>query len=567
MQGHFSFVLHSHIPYVLSHGRWPHGTDWLSEACAETYIPLLNTINQLIEEGLRSRLTIGLTPVLCEQLASANFRDEFNAYLKLKIKAAEADCAEFAKYGDDQYLKIAQTWRNFYEKVWEDFNHRYHQDIIAGFKELQDSGYIEIITSAATHGYLPLLKEELSIQGQIRTGIESYRKYFGKAPKGIWLPECAYRPRYLWQPPDYPSPPYERPGIDEFLSDEGIEYFIVDSHLLTGGKAIGVYLSRFDALKRLWQQFEKEFEPTEEKDFKPIPYEPYLVGSNPKKKPVAFFTRDPKTALQVWSGEWGYPGDGWYLDFHKKRFPGGLRYWRVTDPKIDLGQKQIYEPDRTEARVQSHAQHFIGLIKETLNNYYNQHQKPGFLCIPYDAELFGHWWFEGTRWLYYVFKFLAKEKAIGATTCSNFLKDNYPSRVIALPEGSWGEGGFHYIWLNEDTKWTWKIIYQAEEEFKKLLSGKESFNSVYERILKQLARELLLLQASDWQFLISTWHARDYAEQRFLEHSEKFEKLTSLAKKLDKAPLTPEEINYLIDCEKSDAIFPDLDLSWFLPRT
>lgn len=564
-RGYFSFVLHSHIPYVLGHGRWPFGTDWLSEACAETYLPLLNTLNQLIDEGNKPHLAIGLTPVLCEQLAQADFKNEFNSYLLQKIETARADIKEFTKRGETQYRDLANNWLNFYQKIHEDFNHRYQKDLISVFKKLQDAGYIEIITSAATHGYLPLLKEESSIQGQIKTGIEIYRQHFGQAPKGFWLPECAYRPRYFWQPPDYPGPAYERPGIDEFLADEPIEYFIIDSHLLGGGKAIGGYLSRFAPLKKLWEQLEKEFVPGQKLDFKPNPYEPYLVGSNPKKKPVAFFTRDPRTALQVWSGEWGYPGDGWYLDFHKKRFPGGLRYWRVTNPKLDLGLKEIYDPTRIEERTKSHAQHFLSLVNTALTEYYEKEKKPGFLCIPYDAELFGHWWFEGPQWLYNVFKSLLREGKFlfQPILPSAYLEKNYPNRVVALPEGSWGEGGFHYLWLNEDTKWTWQIIYRAEEEFKQLLVQSTSNT---ERVMKQLARELLLLQSSDWQFLISTGHARTYAWQRFSEHSEKFQKLLILTKKiLNRETLTIEENNYLADCEKADAIFPNLDLNWFKP--
>lgn len=167
MKGYFSFVLHSHIPYVLAHGRWPHGTDWLSEACAETYIPILNILNQLVREGIEPRITIGLTPVLCEQLASTDFKDEFNSYLKQKIEAAKEDIKEFTKYGEKQYLSMAQNWLTFYQTISHDFNHRYNQNLVSAFKQLQDSGYIEIITCAATHGYLPLLKEETSIQGQI----------------------------------------------------------------------------------------------------------------------------------------------------------------------------------------------------------------------------------------------------------------------------------------------------------------------------------------------------------------------------------------------------------------
>jgi len=555
------FVLHSHLPYVLGHGRWPHGTDWLNEAAAETYIPLLNNLFQLVSEGYHPHLTIGITPILAEQLTADSFKKELLTYLQFKIEAAKNDRFEFARYGEGEYTALAEYWCNFYTKVREDFVTRYKGNILNGFKILQQTGFIEVITCAATHGYLPLLKDDRSVEFQIAQGIETYKRHFDVKPAGIWLPECAYRPSYNWAAPvgKYPSEP--RKGIDEFLSDSGIDYFITDSHMLKGGKAIGMYLARFDALKKLWEQYEKEFVEIKE-GFRKTPYEAYLVASNPQKKPVSVFTRDPKTGLQVWSGEWGYPGDGSYLDFHKKRFPGGLRYWRVTNPKIDLALKEIYRPEVIEEKVKEQARHFVQLASTILADNFKQRKRPGILCAPFDSELFGHWWFEGPRWLYHVLKIIDDEKVIGLATGSEYLKKEPPTRVISLPEGSWGEGGFHYIWLNEWTKWTWVHIYEAEDEFYSMLARARGKGSeVLDSVLRQLARELLLMQSSDWQFLISTFSARDYAEMRFVRHQRNFKRIAGMADQLleGKQPDTADW-TFFKDVKAQDNIFPQVVL-------
>ncbi|MEW6687058.1 MAG: 1,4-alpha-glucan branching protein domain-containing protein [Candidatus Edwardsbacteria bacterium] len=558
--GSFTFVLHSHLPYVLSHGSWPHGTDWLNEATAETYLPLLDTLENLVNQGISPKLTIGITPILSEQLNDDNFKDAFVDYLENKIKSALAD--------DKEFKELAKFWQNFYTRLKINFEEKYHRDLIGAFRRLQDEGYIEIISCAATHGYLPLLSKDTSVQSQIKQGIKTYERYFGKRPKGFWLPECAYRPRYAWQSPLQVVSEEKselRKGTDEFLSENEIDYFIVDSHLLKGGKAIGIYLDRFEALKKLWGRFAQEYQPRPE-EIEKMPYEVYLVNSgSEEKKPVTIFSRDPKTGLQVWSGEWGYPGDSWYLDFHKKHFPGGHRYWRVTGPKSDLGEKLIYQPEKVEERLQENATHFVNLVKSILVEHYEKTQKAGILCAPFDAELFGHWWFEGPRWLNLVMKQISLDEEIELVTCSTFLKTVPATTVVSLPEGSWGEGGFHYIWLNEETKWTWKYVYQAEQEMEELLKdfGNNSDEKLTD-ILRQCARELLLLQSSDWQFLISTWSARDYAEMRFLEHYESFLRLANMARNYkEKRLVDPEDWTFLGDCEKRDSIFPDLELHWF----
>jgi len=565
VKGRFTLVLHSHLPYVLSHGRWPHGTDWLSEAAAECYIPLLNVFEKLIEENITPGVTVGLTPILCEQLAAKEFVEEFMDYCRTKVEAAKADEQEFSLTGQDHLAGLAKMWTSYYEDTLSDFVNKYDKNILAAFRKMQDQGALEIITSAATHGYLPLLGKDEAVAGQIRTGVETYKKHFGKHPVGIWIPECAYRPAYKWDAPvDGIIDSYDRLGVEEILYDNGIAYFMVDHHLLEGGKAVGTYAARFDALNKLWASFNEQF--TQIEGAPRTPGKSYFVSSKDDKgKAVAILVRDPKTGLQVWSGEYGYPGDGNYLEFHKKHFPGGHRYWRVTSSDADLGDKQEYYPKVIEERIRENADHFKDLVKSRLLETKEELGQPGLLCAPFDTELFGHWWFEGPRFLYHVIKNIHHDPDIEMATGAQQIGDNPPNEVLRIPEGSWGEGGYHYIWLNKWTEWTWKHVYESETTFldrlKEVDYEKDEFAK---RILVQMARELLLLEASDWQFLISTFAARDYAESRLSIHTDVFKKLDGiLGKYLENGSCAQEDHAFLEKAEERDLAFKELDLSWW----
>jgi 1,4-alpha-glucan branching enzyme len=569
MFGYFVLVLHTHLPYVVSHGRWPHGMDWLNEAASECYIPLLNIFNELRNEGVNFKVTINISPILAEQLASREFAEEFLQYLDMRINLAEEDEVEFKRTGRKNLAKVAKFWKEFYSEIKRNFIDIYHTDLLSAFRSLQDSGHIEIITCAATHAYLPLLVLDTSVQAQIKLAVKTHEKYFGKKPEGIWLPECAYRPAYRWKIPveleqNLTPTEYERKGIEEFLSENGLKFFFVDTATLRGGKTIGIYIERFEGLRRLWEQFESQvkYRPEEEKS----PYEIYLVGSGkPEKKPVAVLTRDPKTGLQVWSGEWGYPGDAWYLDFHKKKFPSGLRYWRVTNPKADLADKLEYEIEKVEERLEENSSHFVDLITATLKEHFDKTGKPGVLTAPYDTELFGHWWFEGPRFLKKVFQKLNNSKLVKPATASGSIENLTPTTVVSLPEGSWGEGGYHYIWLNKDTEWTWRHIYP--DEFKMRELAKKFHNLNDEKLifmLKQLARELVLLQSSDWQFLISTISARDYAEMRVSLHHENFTRIAEIIERYaSTGELKFEDWNFVVECAQRDKVFDEIDIKWW----
>ena len=563
-KGYFTFVLHSHLPYVIAHGKWPHGLDWLNEAAAETYVPILDVLNKLVEEGVQPKIIIGLTPVLTEQLADGSFKEEFKSYLAQKLEAAYLDEKEFIKEKQGHMARLANDWHKFYQDVFDSFTKEYNEDIVGAFKRLQDAGAIEIITSAATHGYLPLIGDDTFVRAQVRTGVKSYKRHFNRQPKGIWLPECAYRPNYKWAyPVEGFGEPKQRLGVEEILYDEGLDYFVVDSHLLEGGEPIGVYMDRFKALKTLWNQFEDNYNPVINSGQQRSSHKIYMVSSTNGNKPVAILTRDSKTSLQVWSGEYGYPGDGNYMDFHKKRFPGGLRYWKITSAKSDLGSKMVYWPDDVPQRIQENADHFTNLVKTTLLQYYNETGSAGIVVSPFDCELFGHWWFEGPRWLYSVIKSLSGDPELELTTGVGAIEKLAPAEMISIPEGSWGEGGFHWIWFNDWTKWTWQNLYEAEAMMKKaaaLAAAAPASNGLF----KQLAREFLLLESSDWQFLISTWSARDYAELRFSDHLDRFKRLYEIAQNYAKNKiLSAEETEFLQDCQKRDACFEDIDIKDF----
>lgn len=568
--GSFSLVLHSHLPWVLGHGIWPHGTSWVNEAAVETYIPLLQEIYKLIDDGYHPKLTIGLTPVLCEMLKHPSFISGFLGYLDEKVGAALNDYDDFSrnKYEEGR-IRLTKWWEEFYERARDDFLHRFNRDIVGAFKNLQDIGLLDIITCGATHGYVPLLSKDSSIDAQFKTAVDNYKRHFGRAPTGVWLPECGYRPGYRWKNP-ISGEEYDRPGVEYFLAKNGLKYFFIDSALLLGGKSQGVYAARFPLLKELWKQFAAQYEeiPT---SFEKSQYEPYLVSTQPSTvSPVGFFTRDEKTGIVVWSGEHGYPGCAEYLDFHKKHYPGGLRYWKVSGAKVDLGAKMLYWPDDVPGKLDENASHYINLAKDILREFKDKFGRKGIIVAPYDCELFGHWWFEGNWWLARVLRWMEDDPEIELTNTRLYVEQNPPNKVVSIIEGSWGQGSSHWVWLNDWTVYVWKAIYDAEKKTEEILirfKEKIEKDDNLTKILRQMVRESLLLQSSDWPFLITTWSARDYAENRVALHYENFNRLYKIAEAYGSGQQINEgEWHFLGTLEENDGIFKNIDLTPFIPK-
>jgi 1,4-alpha-glucan branching enzyme len=556
--GAFTFVLHSHLPYCRRAGRWPHGEEWLHEAAAETYVPLLNALYDLHEDGRKVRLTISLTPVLCEQLADPLVRDHFDAYVDEKLGAAEADVLRFQAQGDAHPQYLAEFYRDWYRGIATAFRERYGRNLVEAFRALQDAGVVEVVTSAATHGYLPLLKTDEAVRAQLHAGVTAYRNHFGRAPRAIWLPECAYRPAYVAEDS------HVRPGIETHLAAEELRLFFSETHTVRGGlpvgKAAGEAIGPYQAIKRNYVlPFEEAEGPREGR----TTCRPYYVADSSRPDSgehsgVSVVARNDQTGMQVWSADFGYPGAYDYREFHKKDHVSGLQYWRVTAAKTGLAGKDWYHPEWAARQVQEHSQHFASLVSDLLRAYRAEAGGFGLIASNYDTELFGHWWFEGVDWLRAVLRLLDESDEVELVTASGYLERYPPEEVLALPEGSWGMGGCHWTWDNPETHWMWQPIGDAERRMGKtarseLLAKDEDLVAV----LNQAARELLLLESSDWPFLVTTGQAREYAVQRFTSHVERFERLIGSAEEGRPDRALADELWEI------DKVFPDVDYRWW----
>ncbi len=554
--GAFTFVFHSHLPYCRNAGRWPHGEEWLHEAASGTYIPLLNALYDLKQEGCAFKLTLGITPVLIEQLADSLVIAHLVEFVEDKIRRAQADVNRFDKAGEGHLLYLAKFYLDRYQYILSSFNERFGRNIVSAFKQLQDEGYVEITTSAATHAYLPLLERDSSIYGQLQVGKQSYRRHFGKNPSSIWLPECGYRPAYYI---GSAGKSYVKPGLESFLAQLGMSCFFAETHTVEGGEPVGKareeVIGPYASISRRYVVPLTQYsEPTHR-----TTYLPYWVQTTE----VAVIGRNNRTSMQVWSAEWGYPGDFNYREFHKKDGISGLQYWKVTGAKIDLAYKEYYDPYWAGQRVAEHGSHYAHLVEELITNFYQKTGKFGIISAAYDTELFGHWWFEGVDWLKEVLRHLSQSEFVELTTAGEFIKKHPPEDVLALPESSWGLGGGHFTWQNADTDWVWPIVHSAEVRMEKLVARYPKADGAMKDVLNQAARELILLQSSDWPFLITTGQASVYAENRFLEHVNRFQQLADIAEsgKADKAALA-----LCHQLWELDKVFPDIDYRSFAER-
>jgi 1,4-alpha-glucan branching enzyme len=644
-QAYFNFTLHAHLPYVVNHGTWPHGLEWLLEAAAETYLPLLRVLDRLERDGISLKANINITPILLEQLRHPVFQAELVQYCNRKIAAAEVDEKFYREGGESHFAQTARFWQSYYGDALATFE-ALDRDIVAGFRHFDEIGSIEVITCGATHGYFPLLGTDESIAAQVETAVRTHERHMGRKPRGMWLPECGYRPAGPWQAPMTEEgraaawPPFYRRGVEELVGEHGIRFFFVDTSLIEKSMHFTPY-ELLGARKPSMAEFLEIQSRLPHRTFSQ-PY--YVDGPTAQEDPVAAFPRDPRTGVQVWSGESGYPGEPMYLDFHKKRWPGGHRYWQVTSAQLDMAFKTAYHPELAAEKTRGHAEHFVSLVYSALAPGLED-RTPPIVTSPFDAELFGHWWFEGPMFLENVARIIArKEVPIALITGSEYLDAYGAAGFMALPEGSWGKNGSNEVWLNPDTKWTWPHIYQAErfvrsaaalpawrigapgnvavaapdygdgygapaggikpekpetvqeladtanatptETAKKFVAtsiephtagadGTETaaaprvvllspyaHRPIGTRLMQQICRELLLMESSDWQFLITTISARDYAEERFAGHTNVFHELEAMWKRyVAGETLTPAELRRLIKAEVDDGVFPDIDPS------
>jgi 1,4-alpha-glucan branching enzyme len=562
--GTLCIVLHGHLPYVLHHGSYPHGEAWLYEGAAETYLPLLDMIGECALLKARPALTIGLTPVLLEQLAHDRFKRGFADYLSERIERSIADRREFEKTNQPHMAYLAQQWEKWHTDRLEHFN-RIDRDIPREYARRLGEGHIQILTSNATHAYMPLMLDDRSIRAQMSAGGHVSRQRLGVQPRGMWLPECAYRPHWPhWQPSVWYNDVRNRPGLETFIAGAGVTHFFVDTHLITGCQPLGTWDQKhFQAINEIQIHWDVK------RGWRDV-LEPVGVASEAQAPQCFAMGRHPRVSEQVWSGAIGYPGNGVYLEFHKKHGERGLRYWKITNNKADLGSKDPYYPDDVAAKIYENAQHFCSVVREVLAEHRERTGRRGVCIAPFDAELFGHWWFEGPRFLRDVILTLANDKTIELATAEEAITRQVPDKVARLPEGSWGQKGDHSVWMNEQTSWMWEIEYRAETRMQELLHKLPwRSNGRVAAMLQRAGRQLLLLQASDWPFVVRTHGAVDYGIQRLAGHATQFDRASKMAEEAaDPTPLPPAIAELrkieLAEMDAHDNIFPDIDLNWWV---
>lgn len=526
-KGYLALILHAHLPFV----RHPEDEDfleerWLYEAITETYIPLLKVFERLIEDGIKFRITMSITPPLASMLTDPLLQDRYVRHLGRLIELAQREIHRTRNHPECNAL--AHMYRERFEEARYLFTERYGRNLVQAFRRLQDEGVLEIIACAATHGYLPLMDAcREAVRAQVKIGVDSYRKHFGRNPKGIWLPECGFNP-----------------GDDWILREEGIRYFIVDTHGLLHASP----RPRYGV-------------------FAPI----YCPSG------VAAFGRDAESSKQVWSADEGYPGDFDYRDFYRDigfdldydyirpyihssgiRIHTGIKYHRITGRS---GYKELYNRRAALEKAAIHAGNFMFNRERQIEYLARFFDRPPIVVAPYDAELFGHWWFEGPEWLdFLIRKITFDQKTIELITPGDYLSMFKRNQVSTPPMCSWGYKGYNEVWLNGANDWIYPHLHMAAQRMVRLAGEHPTADGLARRALNQAARELLLAQSSDWAFIMKTGTAVEYAVRRTKEHILRFTRLYEeiRAGRIDEG--------WLSEIEGKDNIFPEIDYRVYAPE-
>ncbi|MEX2145627.1 MAG: 1,4-alpha-glucan branching protein domain-containing protein [Candidatus Rokuibacteriota bacterium] len=521
-RGYLALVLHAHLPYV-RHPEHEHFLEeqWFFEAMTETYIPLVHVFEGLQRDGIDFRLTLSLSPPLV-----AMMRDPLliRRYARELDRLVELGHREVERTGGDAALRpLAEMYRDRVTGIRETFR-RYEGDLVRAFTPFQDAGVLEIITCNATHMFLPLSDRNwAACHAQIELAAREHERHFGRRPRGMWLAECGYFR-----------------GLDELLRESGLRYFFVDSH--------GVLFA----------------------DRRPI-YGVYAPVYCPTG--VAAFGRDVESSKQVWSAQEGYPGDGLYRDFYRDigfdldldyirpyihpdgiRHATGFKYHRITSRQTPLHRKALYDPAAARERAAAHAGNFLFNRERQIEFLAEKMDRPPIVVAPYDAELFGHWWFEGPMFLDFLFRKMQYEQQVVAPITPSEYLARHPTNQVATPSASsWGYKGYHEVWLNGSNDWVYRHVHTMGERMVELAHRHPDAQGLRRRALDQAARELLLAQASDWTFIMKTATTTPYAVGRLCDHVNRFNHLyESLLAGTISEP-------WLAELEARDNIFPQLD--------
>jgi 1,4-alpha-glucan branching enzyme len=521
--GYLALVLHAHLPFV-RHPEHEHflEEDWFFEAITETYIPLLRMMQRLVKDGVPFKLTTSITPTLCAMLQDKLLRERYVRHLDQLIDLSRR---EMERNRDQPRLeKLSQFYLDFFTESRRFFVEERKCDLLSAFRELRETGALEIIACAATHGLLPLIHQQSpeAARAQVLIGRDVYREVFGAEPRGFWLPECGYDPR-----------------LDPILQEANVRWFILDAHGLMYGT------------------------PRPQRAV----YAPCYTPAGP-----AAFARDRDSTRQVWSAHEGYPGDPAYREFYRdigfdlpighlgplargaRKF-SGVKYYRITGRGEE---KDFYDPAIAETAAEMHATHFLRERRRQLAELSEMNFDP-IVVVPFDAELFGHWWFEGPRFLELFIRKASAAPDLQLTTPTDFLA-SYPTQQTIRPAAStWGEDGYLSVWLDARNAWMYPHLHAAAQQMSGLAKRHaQNPTPLANRVLRQLARELLLAQSSDWAFLIKNGTAKDYAARRVTDHLVRFRCLQQ--------QLTSNQVDkkFLSDCERRDNLFPKVNWRYYI---
>ncbi|MED1782201.1 DUF1957 domain-containing protein [Brevibacillus fortis] len=526
-KGYLSLVLHAHLPYV-RHGDRDDRLEerWVYEAMLECYLPLLMVFDKLLSDGIAFRMTLAISPTLLSMLDDELIVARFRTHLAKTVELAGKEVKRTADHPQEH--RIAKMYVERFRTIIA-YCRKWDFQLIKAFRHMADSGCLELITCAATHSFLPYVETEEAIRAQLQVGIDTHERILGSRPKGIWLPECGYTP-----------------GLDRLLKEAGLRYFFVDSHTIEHATPV----PRRGVLAPLF-----------------TPHD------------VAAFARDEVASRQVWSANDGYPGDYDYREYYRDigfdreisyiepyihpdgiRVHTGLKYYRITGKE---GDKDWYEPSWAREKAASHAGHFLYHRERQVEEASHWMDYKPLVVATYDAELFGHWWFEGPQFLDDLMrKTVFDSKEVKLITPSEYLEE-YPEQDRGhLPMSTWGRNGYGEVWLNENNGWIYRHLHQAERE---LIGAITTFyekkgDQLALRCLKQAARELMLAQSSDWAFILDGQTVVEYAVRRVHDHLVRLQSLLTMYREhqLDEEAIAQAEADF--------PIFPHLDITYYLPK-
>ncbi len=462
-------ALHAHLPYVrIPDKKFPLQELWLYQALTESYIPLIFCFHELISEKINFKLTLSISPTLLSMLSDEYYKLKYQDYLKTLSELLRKKSS--SSYGDQRYsMELLLNRIQIILKYYIEIKH----DLINELKSLSRSGNITFMTSSATHALLPLFRfSENLIRNQIKIGQCVFKNEFGFVPEGFWLPEMGY---YA--------------NLDKILNEFKIKYTFLESH--------SVYLG---SVRPSYGNF-------------------YPSAT---KAGLKIFPRDLPLSNIIWAAGTGYPGDCHYREFHFDytyslddselkdhridRIPFGLKIFRITG---NDKPKEYYNDKEAMEIVRIHSDDFINKIRERANSVRPHIKKTPVFTLPFDAELFGHWWYEGPEFLKQIIKKISASGDIELADPSEM--QNETLEAVIPSECSWGREGFFKSWTNPECSWIYPELAHLDLRYRNISAD---WNAASFQALK----EILLASASDWTFLISNDTSRNYGKLRLSEH-------------------------------------------------